>query len=370
MSIRAKDNSGRKWVIDVTHGRGERHKETFEGTKEAAEILHAQIKRRLGALKGQYTVAEIAAKYLADLKKPGRSMAQSPNTYRNTEHQVNILIRHFGRFCIDSIPEIELIRFRNLRLEEIAARGRQTKTRGVRAVNLNILMLQSLNKFAREQKLCTEKIPGLKPLKYKLPPPKPLTRDEMWGVIEQLHGVRRIMALCMYCAGGRKFEVFKLCWGDIDFSGQTIYTVGKGGVPEFMDLVPELDKALQDYHESFKEAPSPADLVFPPTRGAKRWSITKALKAAALRAGVTKTVTEHVLRHSFATHLLEDHRDLKLVQEKLRHAKLDMALRYTKVARKRMRQASVETFQKPDSVVVPDVVLSSRKKATKAKKTT
>ena len=57
------------------------------------------------------------------------------------------------------------------------------------------------------------------------------------------------------------------------------------------------------------------------------------------------------LRHSFATHLMEDGADTRLVQEKLRHQKLDMVLRYTHVARKRQQEASDKTFQRSESDV-------------------
>ncbi len=60
-------------------------------------------------------------------------------------------------------------------------------------------------------------------------------------------------------------------------------------------------------------------------------------------------ITEQVLRHNFATHLMENGADMRLVKEKLRHQRLDMILLCTKVARK--RQASDKTFQRPDSGV-------------------
>jgi integrase/recombinase XerD len=353
MSIRRKDDSGNLWVIDVTQGRGARHKETFRGSKEAADILHAQIKRRLGVLTGQKTVAEIAGEFLEDLKKPGRSLAQSPRTFHNTELRIAALVRRFGNFCIDAIPEQELLRFRDARLEEIAKKYTRhpPKAKGVRAVNLDIITLNSLNRFAREKKYCTERIPAIKPLKYRMPAPKPIDRKEVWAIIDKMRGVKKLLALCMYAAGGRKFEIFKILWGDIDLERRVIYTLGKGGLPEYMDIPPELLKEFKVYLASFKQTPPRDALVFPPVRGKARWSITKALQAAAKKAGVQRHVTEHVLRHSFATHLLEDGADPRLVQEKLRHQKLDMILRYTHVARKRQQEASDKTFQRPKSDV-------------------
>ena len=107
-------------MIDVTCGRHNRHKETFHGSKEAADILHSRIKRHLGVLTGQKTVSEVAGEYLEDLRKPGRSLAQSPRTYRNAELRIAALVKHFGNFCIDAIPERELLHYRDKKLKEIA----------------------------------------------------------------------------------------------------------------------------------------------------------------------------------------------------------------------------------------------------------
>jgi len=184
-----------------------------------------------------------------------------------------------------------------------------------------------------------------------MPAPKPIDRKEVWAIIDQMRGVKKLLALCMYAAGGRKFDIFKMLWRDIDLERRVIHTLGKGGLPEYMDIPLELHKEFKSYLAHFKETPPRDELVFPPVKGKARWSITKALQAAAKKAGVQQHVTEHVLRHSFATHLMEDGADARLVQEKLRHQKLDMVLRYTHVARKRQQAASDKTFQRPDSGV-------------------
>ena len=78
----------------------------------------------------------------------------------------------------------------------------------------------------------------------------------------------------------------------------------------------------------------------PPGRCISSSAVQKALTLAAARAGLTKRVSPHVLRHSFATHLLELGTDLRVIQTLLGHASISTTLRYTRVSQSHLRKTS------------------------------
>src|ERR1700712_1809687 len=84
----------------------------------------------------------------------------------------------------------------------------------------------------------------------------------------------------------------------------------------------------------------PAGCLFPgqdPAKPITTRQLSRVVEAAAIAAGLTKNVSPHTLRHSFATHLLEDGTDIRVIQVLLGHAKLDNTALYTRVATKTVR---------------------------------
>ena len=105
---------------------------------------------------------------------------------------------------------------------------------------------------------------------------------------------------------------------------------GKGGKERYTVLSEKILKELEDYYRFYK----PKKYLFEGESGEQYTgsSLAKLVKRAGLRAGISVKVTPHMLRHTFATHLLESGTDLRMVQAFLGHNSLNTTQVYTHVA--------------------------------------
>lgn len=190
--------------------------------------------------------------------------------------------------------------------------------------------------------------------------PEVLTRQAVAHILHELAGVPRLVCMLQYGSGLRIEEALSLRVKDLDFGRcEIVVRDGKGGkdrVTTFPEAVHEELKAhlrrvrlqhMRDLGRGLGRVPMPTALarkypnadrewawqwVFPARRhftdrktGVRhRWHlhesvVAKALRAAVRRVGITKRVTTHTFRHSFATHLLEDGQDIRTVQELCGH---------------------------------------------------
>jgi len=206
-------------------------------------------------------------------------------------------------------------------------------------------------------------------------PPTVLSAEEVQRVLRNIEGTHRLMAELLYGCGLRLMECIRLRVQDIDFSqGHIFVRGGKGGkdrtvvLPETLreHLAEHIEKVLNlhttDLREGFGEVYIPEALarkypnackelgwqyVFPaknrsidPRSGKERRhhvqesGLQKAVKAGVRKAGITKRAGCHTLRHSFATHLLENGVNIRLLQELMGHADVKTTEIYTHVMNK------------------------------------
>ncbi|MEB5878090.1 site-specific tyrosine recombinase XerD [Enterococcus hirae] len=163
-------------------------------------------------------------------------------------------------------------------------------------------------------------------------------------------GIRdRAILEVMYATGMRVSELVGLKLSDLHLSLDLVQTLGKGDKER---IIPLGDYAIQ-WLERYLDEARPL-LVANPSEthvfvnhhgtGLSRQGIWKNLKQLVREAGINKEVTPHTLRHSFATHLLENGADLRTVQELLGHADISTTQIYTHITKKRMTDVYKQHF--------------------------
>jgi len=202
--------------------------------------------------------------------------------------------------------------------------------------------------------------------------PVVLTRSEVAGILDHINGTPWLMASLLYGAGLRVLECARLRVKDVDFDRREIVVREGKGLKDRVTLLPEvlreplgqhLERVCRQHRRDLARGLGSVELptaigrkyprapwqwgwqwVFPATRfyrdpmtGRQRRHhlhesvLQKTFKAAVQITGLSKPATCHTLRHSFATHLLEDGYDIRTIQELLGHRDVSTTMIYTHV---------------------------------------
>jgi integrase/recombinase XerD len=169
--------------------------------------------------------------------------------------------------------------------------------------------------------------------------PVVLSPEEVARFLDAAPGLKYKAALSVaYGAGLRVSEVVALKVSDIDGKRGVIRVEqGKGRKDRYVMLSAHLLELLRAWYK----VAHPQGWLFPgqnPVNPMTTRQLTRACQAAAHMAEIGKRVSPHTLRHSFATHLLEQNIDIRVIQVLLGHAKLDTTALYTRVATKTIRE--------------------------------
>lgn len=173
--------------------------------------------------------------------------------------------------------------------------------------------------------------------------PEVMTVDEVSRFLEapekdHFVGARdRALFHLMYAAGLRVSEVCMLDIGDV--SDDHVRVKGKGGKERIVPVAPVAIDTLDYFLIHFRMDGEGA--LFVSQRGARmsRVAVWERVKHYARKAAITKEISPHTLRHSFATHLLENGADLRIIQELLGHANIATTDRYTHISHKHLKTA-------------------------------
>lgn len=244
----------------------------------------------------------------------------SPATQRSYIHAVAKFSKYFGRS-----PD-------RLGLEDVRAFQVHLVATGISwpALNQTVCALRFFYGVTLSQAEIPERIPyAREPRKL----PTVLNADEVIRFLEAVPSLKVRAALTTaYAAGLRASETVRLRVADIDSGRMVIQVVqGKGGKDRCVMLSAQLLRVLRTYWRLAR----PSDWLFPgrePTKPIDVQVLHAACRSARAAAGLSKKVTVHALRHSFATHLLESGTDIRIIQVLLGHANLSSTARYTQVS--------------------------------------
>lgn len=150
------------------------------------------------------------------------------------------------------------------------------------------------------------------------------------------------LMMLLYATGIRAQELCDLLVKHV--AEEAIKVKGKGGKERMVPIAPQAKESIERYLEK-RGAKSPLEVLFLNKNGKPltRIEVWKIVKKRVKESGITKRVSPHTLRHSFATHLLENGADLRVIQEMLGHSHISTTDRYTHVSKKHLK-TSFEMF--------------------------
>jgi len=164
-----------------------------------------------------------------------------------------------------------------------------------------------------------------------------LTVDEVIKLVEApgsdnaLESRDRAILELLYSSGLRVSELVGINLNELDFEAMSVKVLGKGSKERIVPLGSKAFSAIENYLKRRLDLKPKDDYLFVNSRGGRLTtrSVDRIVKKYAVIAGIPKNISPHVLRHTFATHLLGGGADLRAIQEMLGHESLSTTQRYT-----------------------------------------
>ncbi len=204
------------------------------------------------------------------------------------------------------------------------------------SIGRKLAVLRSFFRYlARRHEIKVNPVKDLTGPKLPRPLPRSLLYDDIVQMLDKTEHPekfrlrdRAILEL-LYATGLRVAEASGLEVSDVDFGSGLVRVRGKGDKERLVPVGGQAVRALEAYVDGRRKGP-----LFLNARGDRLTvrSFHRIVRASAKRAGLHRPVSPHTLRHSFATHLLDQGADLRVIQEFLGHARLSTTQRYTHVS--------------------------------------
>jgi len=253
-----------------------------------------------------------------------------------------ILPQHRNDIKIESIEEIDVREYISWLYKRNSKSSISRKLTSIRT------FLEFLIREGRIQKNAAKLVPTPKAEKKT---PAFLTVDEVFVLVEKPKdkgrlGLRdRAILELLYSSGLRVSELTEIHLNDLNLNSSLVKVLGKGGIERIVPLGSKAVEAIKNYLEKRIDLKPNVDYLFLNFRGSKlsERSVARIVKKYAISSGIPKNVSPHVLRHTFATHLLGDGADLRAIQEMLGHKNLSTTQRYTHASIEKMMEVYDKT---------------------------
>ncbi|HKT29832.1 tyrosine recombinase XerC [Dyella sp.] len=264
------------------------------------------------------------------LARLGSERKASPHTIEGYRRDLDKLLRHMQKLQIAAFEQLQPHHMRGF----VAAEHRG----GLAPKSLQRLLSSCRSLFrqlTREGLLTHDPLAGVRGPKVHRKLPQVLDVDEATALVEgdgndDALGVRdRAMLELFYSSGLRLSELTGLRWLDLNLDAGEVRVLGKGSKTRIVPVGRHAIAALRALGDA--EGRAPESPVFRGRQGApiSPRTVQARLKTLALRQGFAKHVHPHLLRHTFASHMLESSGDLRAVQELLGHADIATTQIYT-----------------------------------------
>lgn len=282
-------------------------------------------------------LSEIIDSYLTYLVVEKGDSSQTIETYTDDLNQ-------FIEFCHDKVIKDLSIEDISLFIRHLSSSNKKTSTIIRRTTTIRGLYL-----FLNRENYIKVPLTGLRLPKAEQHLPNVLSLEEVDALFDVLDmksakEIRdRAMLECMYASGLRVSELLTLELGNINFRSGYIRIRGKGNKERIIPIGEYALYYLQFYLDKVRKYSKnkKSKYVFLNREGQiiSRQYFFKMVKQYALRANIDTPISPHTLRHSFATHLIENGANLKEVQEMLGHSKIETTQIYTHLSTKRILSA-------------------------------
>lgn len=296
------------------------------------------------------TISSLVIDYLEHLEvERQRSPYTIKNYHRYLERFAN-WAKHIGRMTPDQLKTADIQKYRAwlARLQDAKGELLSPQTQAYHGI-----ALRSFLRYLAKQDIATVSAEKVELPKMVLPSVSFLETEEYNRIIEGISGHapvdRRDRAIfeCLFSTGLRVSELCRLNQSRLNLERGEVTVRGKGKKERLVFLDDRSVKALHEYLDSRSDED---DAVFIRHRATAHdadlekgyrlspRTIQRIVAKRAAAAGITKTITPHTLRHSFATDLLRGGADLRAVQDMLGHASITTTQRYTHVTNQRLRE--------------------------------
>lgn len=247
-------------------------------------------------------------------------------------------IAAYGGFILEFLRFTESKPVNNLNEKDVRKYIEWTVEKLNYAISTHRQMVSGFKHFAYFYPACSIDIDKVYMPKKDKKLPVVLSIEEVFSILKVTKNLKhRVVIAMLYGSGLRIGEIINLKLSNFDFNRKQLHIENsKGRKDRYTTIAESLFPLLKNYYNTYK----PKTFFIENPKGGRYSpeSIRAFLRKSTKSAGITKTVTPHTLRHSYATHMLEQGTDIRYIQELLGHSRPETTMIYTHVTRKDLQK--------------------------------